>query len=40
MVLGPVDGMQWLATRVGYEGMAIGDDRVVTTTPGLEQYRA
>ncbi len=40
MVLGPIDGMRWLATRVGYEGIAIGDDRVVTTTPGLAQYRA
>jgi thiamine biosynthesis lipoprotein len=39
MVLGPADGMRWLATRVGYEGLAIGDDRVVTTTSGLAQYR-
>jgi thiamine biosynthesis lipoprotein len=39
MVLGPDEGMRWLATRIGYEGMAIGDDRVVTTTPGLERYR-
>jgi len=40
MVLGPEDGMRWLASRVGYEGMAIGDDRVVATTPGLARYRA
>jgi FAD:protein FMN transferase len=40
MVLGPVDGMRWLATRIGYEGVAISDDRVVITTPGLAPYRA
>jgi thiamine biosynthesis lipoprotein len=39
LVLGPVDGMVWLAKRVGYEGMGIGDDRVVTTTPGFDRYR-
>jgi hypothetical protein len=40
MVLGPVDGMPWLASRVGYEGMAIGDDHVVTTTAGFARYAA
>jgi thiamine biosynthesis lipoprotein len=39
MVLGPLDGMLWLASRVGYEGMAIGDDRVVTMTAGFDRYR-
>ena len=40
MVLGPDEGMRWLATRVGYEGMAIGDDRVVITTPGFHRFEA
>ncbi len=29
VVLGAVDGMRWLATRVGYEAMGITDDRAV-----------
>ena len=39
MVLGPVDGMLWLAGRAGYEGMGIGDNRTVTTTAGFDRYR-
>jgi hypothetical protein len=31
--------MRWLMTRVGYEGMAITDDRAVLLTPGFDQYR-
>jgi thiamine biosynthesis lipoprotein len=40
LVLGPVTGMQWLADRVGYEGMGISDDRDVITTSGFDRYRA
>ena len=29
VVLGPAEGLRWLATRVGYEGMAITDGRAV-----------
>jgi thiamine biosynthesis lipoprotein len=39
VVLGVAAGMRWLATRVGYEGLAITDDDVVVTTPGLDRYR-
>jgi thiamine biosynthesis lipoprotein len=39
LVLGPDDGMRWLAGRAGYEGMAIADDRTVVTTAGFERYR-
>lgn len=39
MVLGPVEGMLWLAGRVGYEGMGIDDKRAVVTTPGFDRYR-
>ena len=39
MVLGPVEGMLWLADRIGYEAMGIGDDRSVVTTSGFERYR-
>ena len=39
VVLGPDDGMRWLATRVGYEGMGITDDRVVVVTPSFDRYR-
>jgi thiamine biosynthesis lipoprotein len=39
VVLGPEEGMRWLATRVGYEGMAITDDHVVIVTPGFDRYR-
>jgi len=38
-VLGPSVGIGWLTTRVGYEGMAITDDRVVLLTPGFDRYR-
>jgi thiamine biosynthesis lipoprotein len=40
VVLGIDRGMRWLATRVGYEGMAITDDRAVLLTPGFDRYRA
>jgi len=39
VVLGPAEGMRWVATRVGYEGMGITDDHVVLLTPGFDRYR-
>jgi thiamine biosynthesis lipoprotein len=39
LVLGPVDGMLWLAQCQGYEGMGIGDNRNVITTAGFNRYR-
>ncbi len=36
-VLGPDEGMRWLCTRAGYEGMGITDDRVVVVTPGFDR---
>jgi thiamine biosynthesis lipoprotein len=39
VVLGPVEGMAWLATRVGYEGMGITDRREVLLTTGFDRYR-
>jgi FAD:protein FMN transferase len=39
VVLGPAAGMRWLTTRVGYEGMAITDDRAMLLTPGFDRYR-
>jgi thiamine biosynthesis lipoprotein len=39
VVLGLEEGMQWLATRVGYEAMAIGDERSVLATPGFARHR-
>ena len=39
VALGPGVGMRWLTTRVGYEGMAITDDRTVLLTPGFDRYR-
>jgi thiamine biosynthesis lipoprotein len=39
MVLGPVDGMVWLAGRVGYEGLGITEARRVVTTSGFDKYR-
>jgi thiamine biosynthesis lipoprotein len=39
VALGPGVGMHWLTTRVGYEGMAITDDRAVLLTPGFDRYR-
>ena len=39
VVLGPVDGMQWLTTRAGYEAMGITDEHVVLLTPGFARYR-
>ena len=39
IALGPADGMRWLATRAGYEGMGITDDRAVVLTPGFGRYR-
>jgi len=39
VVLGPGEGMRWLASRAGYEGMAITDSRAVLLTPGFDRYR-
>src|SRR5207249_5369376 len=39
VVLGPAEGVRWLATRAGYEGMAITDTRAVLLTPGFDRYR-
>jgi thiamine biosynthesis lipoprotein len=39
VVLGPDGGMRWLASRVGYEGMAITDDHIVIVTEGFDRYR-
>jgi thiamine biosynthesis lipoprotein len=39
VVLGPGEGMRWLASRAGYEGMAITDSRAVLLTPGVDRYR-
>ncbi len=39
VVLGPGEGMRWIASRVGYEGMAITDSRAVLLTPGFDRYR-
>jgi FAD:protein FMN transferase len=39
VALGPAQGMRWLATRAGYEGMAITDNRAVLLTPGFDRYR-
>ena len=38
-VLGPAEGLRWLQTRAGYEGMAITDGRAVLLTPGFDRYR-
>jgi thiamine biosynthesis lipoprotein len=39
MVLGRVEGMVWLAGRVGYEGLGVTDDHRIVTTTGLGRYR-
>jgi len=39
VVLGPADGMRWLATRAGYEGMGITDGRALVSTPGFARHR-
>jgi thiamine biosynthesis lipoprotein len=39
VVLGPEEGMRWLASRAGYEGMAITDDHIVLFTLGFDRYR-
>jgi FAD:protein FMN transferase len=39
VVLGPTEGMRWLASRVGYEGMAITERRDVLLTAGFDRYR-
>ncbi|MDQ1448221.1 MAG: FAD:protein transferase [Actinomycetota bacterium] len=39
IALGPAQGMRWLATRAGYEGMAITDNRAVLFTSGFDRYR-
>src|SRR5690242_14636431 len=39
VALGPTDGMRWLATRAGYEGMAITRERTLILTPGFDRFR-
>jgi thiamine biosynthesis lipoprotein len=39
VVLGPAEGMRWLATRVGYEGFGITDSRAALLTPGFDRFR-
>jgi thiamine biosynthesis lipoprotein len=39
VVLGPAEGMRWLATRAGYEGMGITDSRALVLTPGFDRHR-
>jgi FAD:protein FMN transferase len=39
VVLGTSDGMRWLSTRAGYEGMAITEGRSVVLTPGFDRFR-
>jgi len=39
VVLGPEQGMRWLTTRAGYEGMGITDDRALVSTPGFHRHR-
>jgi FAD:protein FMN transferase len=39
VVLGPSEGMRWLATRVGYEAFGITDSRTVILTTGFDRYR-
>ena len=39
VVLGPAQGMRWLATRAGYQGMGITDSQAVLLTPGFDRYR-
>jgi thiamine biosynthesis lipoprotein len=39
VVLGPSEGMRWLATRRDYEGMGITDSRAVLLTPRFDRYR-
>ena len=39
VALGVHEGMRWLTTRAGYEGLGITDDRAVLLTPGFDRYR-
>ena len=39
VALGDRDGMEWLATRAGYEALAITANGIVVTTPGFARYR-
>ncbi len=39
MVLGAEAGLQWLAGRDGYEGLAVTDHRAVLSTPGFAHFR-
>ncbi|HEV7526123.1 MAG TPA: FAD:protein FMN transferase [Acidimicrobiia bacterium] len=39
VALGPTDGMLWLASRPGYEGMGITDSRTTLFTAGFDDYR-
>ena len=39
VVLGATDGMNWLATRAGYHGMAITQDQRVILTTGFSRFR-
>jgi thiamine biosynthesis lipoprotein len=38
-VMGPVAGMEWLSTRLGYEAMGITVDQEVVTTTGFDRLR-
>jgi thiamine biosynthesis lipoprotein len=39
MVMGAVDGLEWLRTRAPYEAMAITDDQEVLMTSGFDARR-
>ena len=39
VVLGPTEGIRWLATRDGYCGMGITRDQAVIVTPGFDRFR-
>jgi thiamine biosynthesis lipoprotein len=39
VALGPAEGMRWLATCAGYEGMGITDSRASVLTPGFDRHR-
>jgi thiamine biosynthesis lipoprotein len=39
VVLGPDEGLPWLQTRAGYEGMVITNDHTVLQTAGFERRR-
>jgi thiamine biosynthesis lipoprotein len=39
IALGATAGLRWLATRTGYEGMAITREQTLILTPGFDRYR-